>query len=125
MQKHGDPFLVASFWDLFAGEDVREDSFPFRLGFKQMRCRERSPLLLLVPFSFEVPIRGAFNRIPSMSVRAALYFMLCICPFPKGGDVDKNVMKIASKFPGQPLVLTSALAECFLQKLHQQVRHLD
>ncbi|KAL8431464.1 hypothetical protein ACSSS7_005258 [Eimeria intestinalis] len=38
----------------------------------------------------------------------------------RGGDVDKNVVKLATKFPGQPLVLTSALAECFLQKLQQQ-----
>lgn len=40
----------------------------------------------------------------------------------QGGDVDKNVLRLSSKFRDSPLVLTSALAECFLQKLQQQVR---
>ncbi|KAL8441977.1 hypothetical protein Emag_006754 [Eimeria magna] len=53
-------------------------------------------------------------------VKIRFPFVLVLNKCDAGGDVDKNVMKLATKFPGQPLVLTSALAECFLQKLQQQ-----
>lgn len=41
---------------------------------------------------------------------------------PQGADADRNVMKLSEKFSEQPLVMCSALAECFLQKMKQQVR---
>ncbi|KAL8271284.1 hypothetical protein Esti_004799 [Eimeria stiedai] len=53
-------------------------------------------------------------------VKIRFPFVLVLNKCDAGGDVDKNVMKLATKFPGQPLVLTSALAECFLQNLQQQ-----
>ncbi|KEP67400.1 UNVERIFIED_CONTAM: GTP binding protein [Hammondia hammondi] len=47
-------------------------------------------------------------------------FVLVLNKCDVGGDADRNVMKISEKFTNQPLVMCSALAECFLQKMKQQ-----
>ncbi|CDJ64882.1 GTP-binding protein, putative [Eimeria necatrix] len=53
-------------------------------------------------------------------VKIRFPFVLVLNKCDAGGDVDKNVLRLSSKFRDSPLVLTSALAECFLQKLQQQ-----
>ncbi|CDJ58355.1 GTP-binding protein, putative, partial [Eimeria maxima] len=53
-------------------------------------------------------------------VKIRFPFVLVLNKCDAGGDVDKNVLRFSSKFRDSPLVLTSALAECFLQKLKQQ-----
>ncbi|PHJ17720.1 gtp binding protein [Cystoisospora suis] len=47
-------------------------------------------------------------------------FVLVLNKCDVGGDADRNVMKLSEKFSEQPLVMCSALAECFLQKMKQQ-----
>ncbi|CDJ52052.1 GTP-binding protein, putative [Eimeria brunetti] len=53
-------------------------------------------------------------------VKIRFPFVLVLNKCDAGGDVDKNVLRFSTKFRDSPLVLTSALAECFLQKLQQQ-----
>ncbi|OEH74984.1 GTP-binding [Cyclospora cayetanensis] len=59
-------------------------------------------------------------ELVKLFVKIRFPFVLVLNKCDAGGDVDKNVLRLATKFPGHPLVLTSALAECFLQKLQQQ-----
>ncbi|PFH35317.1 GTP binding protein [Besnoitia besnoiti] len=47
-------------------------------------------------------------------------FVLVLNKCDVGVDADRNVVKISEKFSQQPLVMCSALAECFLQKMKQQ-----